>query len=56
VQVEIGKPLLPRQIEQLSERDLAAEVERRVRQCHQLARDRRQRRMAPAENALRNGA
>jgi 1-acyl-sn-glycerol-3-phosphate acyltransferase len=45
LQVEIGPPIPPEEIERLGERELGEEVERRVRQCHQAARRRRDERI-----------
>lgn len=47
MQVEIGEPITPEEVARLSERELADEVERRVRDCHQRARALRERRMHP---------
>jgi 1-acyl-sn-glycerol-3-phosphate acyltransferase len=43
IDVCFGKPLSPEQVKQFSERDLLAEVERRVRACHAELRERRRR-------------
>lgn len=47
MQVQIGEPILPDEIARLEERDLAREVERRVRECHARARALRDGRMHP---------
>jgi 1-acyl-sn-glycerol-3-phosphate acyltransferase len=47
MQVEIGEPVRPEEFGQFSERELGAEVERRVRECHRLARERRTKRLNP---------
>ena len=47
IQVEIGPPLAMHEVASLSDRELGDEVERRVRECHRLARQRRMRRVKP---------
>ncbi|MEX0586959.1 MAG: lysophospholipid acyltransferase family protein [Pirellulales bacterium] len=44
IQLEFGPPILPEEISTFSDRELVAEVERRIRQCHDLARQKRLRR------------
>ena len=39
IHVLYGEPIPPEEVAGLDERELAAEVERRVRQCHALLRD-----------------
>jgi 1-acyl-sn-glycerol-3-phosphate acyltransferase len=41
IRVRYGQPILPDEVARLSERELAAEVERRVRQCQAMLRARR---------------
>jgi 1-acyl-sn-glycerol-3-phosphate acyltransferase len=38
IQIQFGEPLQPEQVSEFSERDLVAEVERRIRECHARAR------------------
>ena len=42
IEIEFGEPLLPEQAAALDDRALVAEMERRIRACHALARGRRQ--------------
>jgi len=39
IQIQFGEPLRPEQVSQLSDCELAAEVERRIRACHAQARE-----------------
>jgi 1-acyl-sn-glycerol-3-phosphate acyltransferase len=41
IQVQFGPPLLPQEIQRYDERELVAEVERRIRACHAQARQQR---------------
>lgn len=45
IQVEFGQPLLPAVIASLNDEQLLAEIERRLRACHQTAREKRSRRV-----------
>ena len=39
IHVQFGPPLLPDEIERYADRDLVAEIERRIRACHAQARE-----------------
>jgi 1-acyl-sn-glycerol-3-phosphate acyltransferase len=41
IQVQFGPPLLPQEIQHYDERELVAEIERRIRACHAQAREQR---------------
>jgi len=43
IHVHYGKPLMPDEISRYEERELLAEVERRMRECHAIARQKRSR-------------
>jgi 1-acyl-sn-glycerol-3-phosphate acyltransferase len=45
IHIHYGQPLLPEEISRYEERELLAEVERRIRECHAIARDKRLRTM-----------
>jgi len=51
IRVEYGEPIMPEEIRRFEERELVAEVERRIRACHAKAR-RRLRRMEGARGDL----
>ena len=44
LQVQFGQPLLPEQAAALGDRELVAELQRRIAECHALARQKRRRR------------
>lgn len=48
IQVEIGKPITAEEIERMSEEEVMAELDRRLRECHRLAREKRNRRLQRA--------
>ncbi|MBI3837709.1 MAG: 1-acyl-sn-glycerol-3-phosphate acyltransferase [Planctomycetia bacterium] len=50
VHVEFGEPIMPAQVEQMSDDDLVGEVERRIRVCHE--RTRRSRQLATGNSSL----
>lgn len=45
IQVEIGRPITPEEIERSTEAEIMAELDRRLRECHRLAREKRERRL-----------
>ena len=48
IQVEIGQPITPEEIQRLSEQEIMAKLDQRLRACHQLAREKRNRRLKRA--------
>jgi 1-acyl-sn-glycerol-3-phosphate acyltransferase len=44
IEIQFGEPLSPEQVDQFSERDLVAEMDRRIRDCHARARQTRMQR------------
>jgi len=45
IQVEIGRAITPEEIERSSEQQIMAELDRALRECHRLAREKRNRRL-----------
>jgi 1-acyl-sn-glycerol-3-phosphate acyltransferase len=56
IHIHFGRPLPPEEIVDCDERELVAEVERRIRQCHEQARQSRERQVSDtmAEQALQD--
>lgn len=48
IQVEIGQAITPEEIQRLSEQEIMAKLDQRLRACHQLAREKRNRRLKRA--------